>query len=68
MTKGKKWKQVWLWSKSFFQNRSGLEFWEYMVLAIVIGGVIWTVRPLLIDLFTTIIQGLKSWWSSRIGA
>lgn len=62
-----KWKKMRLGAKKFMQDRSGLEFWEYMVLAIVMGLVIWAMKPLLIDLFTTIITTLKTWWTSQIG-
>lgn len=62
-----KWQNASRWTKRFLRDRSGLEFWEYMVLAIVMGLVIWAMRPLLIDLFTTIITSLKDWWVAQIG-
>ncbi|MCY9668736.1 hypothetical protein M5X11_28075 [Paenibacillus alginolyticus] len=53
--------------KQLIWDRSGLEFWEYMVFAIVMGLVVWAMKPLLLDLFTTIITTLKTWWTSQIG-
>lgn len=63
----KMWKKVQLETKQFMKNRSGVEFWEYMVFAIVMGLVIWAMKPILLDLFTTIITTLKTWWTSQIG-
>jgi hypothetical protein len=63
----KTWKKVSAGTKSFINDRSGLEFWEYMVFAIVMGLVVWAMKPLLLDLFTTIIMTLKTWWTGQIG-
>lgn len=61
------WKQLKAMTTRLWKDKSGLEFWEYMVLAIVMGLVIWAMKPLLVDLFTTIISTLKSWWTAQIG-
>jgi hypothetical protein len=63
----KTWKKVSAETKSFINDHSGLEFWEYMVFAIVMGLVVWAMKPLLLDLFTTIITTLKMWWTGQIG-
>lgn len=63
----KMWKKMRLEGKQWVQDRSGLEFLEYMVFAIVMGLIIWAMKPILLDLFTTIITTLKTWWTSKIG-
>ncbi len=65
MKKG--WKKMSGATKQLFKDRSGLEFWEYMVFAIVMGLVVWAMKPILLDLFTTIITTLKTWWIAQIG-
>lgn len=54
-------------ARRWMLDQNGLEFWEYMVLAIVMGLVIWAMKPLLIQLFTTIITTLQNWWTAQIG-
>lgn len=63
----KKFKKLSMVTKQLIKDRSGLEFWEYMVFAIVMGLVVWAMKPILLDLFTTIITTLKTWWTSKIG-
>ncbi len=61
------WKKLRRATQQLLEDRSGLEFWEYMVFAIVMGLVVWAMKPILLDLFTTIITTLKTWWTSQIG-
>ena len=63
----KRWKKLQVETKKLLQDRNGVEFWEYMVFAIVMGLVVWAMKPILLDLFTTIITTLKTWWTSQIG-
>ncbi|MCY9668737.1 hypothetical protein M5X11_28080 [Paenibacillus alginolyticus] len=61
------WRQVTKNGSQLIEDERGLEFWEYMVFAIVMGLVVWAMKPILLDLFTTIITTLKTWWTSQIG-
>ncbi len=63
----KTWKKLRVATKQLIEDRSGLEFWEYMVFAFDMGLGVWAMTPILLDLFTTIITTLKTWWTAQIG-